>query len=316
MSAVNIRTANQARNTLSGWAKGSPVFGRFNADTTPRYVAGALVGGAVVGNSPSIRHRRTPDQRQHARQLTGAALGGAAGEGAWNAAGFSIRARGHTLERERPERMSRNQHQKLMARHHHIQGVPQNTRPDRAHQPEFFRRYPAGLPATKAKHLLGQMSGRRGKMMEAAVVTSAAMLGAGNGHGQRVTTAKGLYQRESRLSPVRGAEFVLGAGLLASGAGRSKMIGRALGHGVRMAQGKDNRLAIDALQTAQAAQGALRIGIQPTERQLRQVRAVDRAVKAVPLHLRPAVAMSAGALLIGNATPVRTTTYRPVASGW
>lgn len=312
----NIRAVGQTRNALKEFRAASPVLGRLNSDTTPRYVAAGLVGGAVYGNAPSFRHGRAPEKRQRARTMTGGALGAAAGEGAWNAAGFSIRARGHALERERPEGMSRSAHQKLMARHHHMQGVPQNTRPDRAHQPAFFREYPRGLPASKYKRTLGHMSGRKGKVLEAAAVGTLGLAGAGMARGQRVTTAKALYQRDSRISLVRGAEFAVGAGLLASGAGRSRMIGTALGRGVRIAQSADNRRAIDALQMAQAAQGVLRRGVAPSERHLRQVQAVDRAVRAVPSSMRPNVAMAAGALLMGNATPIRSTTYRPVTPSW
>jgi len=305
----NIRAAVAARNAVK------PVR-RFNSDTTPRYLAAGLTGGAVVGNRPGVRHQRTSDERQRARTTTGAVLGGALGEGAWNAAGFGVRGRGHQLERERPETMSRSQHQKLMARHHHMHQVPQNTKPPREKQQAFFREYPRGLPASKYKRTLGHMSGRKGKLLEAATVTAGAMLGASSTRGQRVTTSKALYQRESRVSLARGAEFAAGAALLASGAGRSRMIGQALGRGVKLASERDNGLAVDALQRAMAARGTMRRGIAPTERQLRQIQAVDRAVRAVPSPMRPGVAMSAGALLMGNATPVRTTTYRPVASGW
>jgi hypothetical protein len=305
----NIKAAVGARNAVAAGR-------RLNSDTVPRYVAAGLVGGAVYGNAPSYRHARGPEQRQRARTVTGGALGAAAGEGLWNASGFGVRGRGHQLERERPENMSRSQHQKLMARHHHMHGVPQNTKPSKDKQPAFFREYPRGLPASKYKRTLGHMSGRKGKALEAATVGTLGLLGAHSARGQRVTASKALYQRDSRVSLVRGAEFAVGAGLLASGAGRSRMIGTALGRGVRIAQKENNHLAVEALQRAQAAQGVLRRGVQPTERQVRQIQAVDQAVRRVPRHLRPAVAMGAGALLMGNATPIRTTTYRPVAAGW
>jgi hypothetical protein len=38
-------------------------------------------------------------------------------------------------------------------------------------------------------------------------------------------------------------------------------------------------------------------------------------VSAVPASMRPAVAMSAGALLVSNSHPIRRTSYRP-APGW
>ncbi len=132
-------------------------------------------------------------------------------------------------------------------------------------------------------------------------------------HGRRIS--KVLYERDSRVSILRAGELALGVGLLGSGAGRSKMVGRALGHGIKMASTRDNERVVEALQRAQAARGTIRAGLQPTERQIRQIQAVDRAVRAVPASIRPEVAMGAGALLVGNATPVRRTTYRP-ASGW
>jgi hypothetical protein len=132
-------------------------------------------------------------------------------------------------------------------------------------------------------------------------------------HGRRIS--KNLYERDSRVSLLRTGELALGAGLLASGAGRSKMLGEALGRGVKLASARNNERVVEALQRAEAARGTIRVGMQPTERRIRQIQAVDRAVSAVPASMRPAVAMSAGALLVSNSHPIRRTSYRP-APGW
>jgi hypothetical protein len=131
---------------------------------------------------------------------------------------------------------------------------------------------------------------------------------------RRRNVRKALYAREERVSPVRAVEMAAGLGLGAWGAGRSKMLGAALARGVKMANTRGADRALYALKTAQVAQGSLKRGTAPGERALRQIQAVDRAVSAVPRPLRGDVALAAGLLLAGNATPVRRQSYRPVSA--
>lgn len=130
---------------------------------------------------------------------------------------------------------------------------------------------------------------------------------------RRANMAKALYQHEQHLSPTRTALAAGGVGLAAWGLGRSGMVGRALGNGIRLARANESHRAVEALQLAQAAQGVLRRATAPGERALRQVQAVDRAVRAVPAPIRPEVATAAGLLLAGEAMPVRRERYKPVS---
>lgn len=135
-----------------------------------------------------------------------------------------------------------------------------------------------------------------------------------NGHGRRMPqpVSKVLYQRDQRVSPLRALELAAGIGLGAWGAGRSRMVGAALGHGLKAATSANNARAVEALRLAQAAQGALRRGTAPGERTLRQIQQVNRAVQAVPRPLRGEIGLAAGLLLAGNSMPLRHTTYKPL----
>lgn len=123
---------------------------------------------------------------------------------------------------------------------------------------------------------------------------------------------KALYARDRNVSAPRVLATGAGLGLTAWGVGRSAMVGRALGRGIKAAQGAQNQRAIDALQRAQALQGILAHGTAGGERRLRQIKAVDDAVRRVPASMRPEVAAAAGMLLVGQGHPVRRDRYTPV----
>lgn len=139
----------------------------------------------------------------------------------------------------------------------------------------------------------------------------AGMTGDAVGHGRRIS--KAVYTREDRLSPLRVAEFGAGAALTAWGVGRSPMIGRALGHGIKTAMNRGNEKALYALMTAQGARGALKLGTRPGERALRRIAAVNAAIERVPPNLRPEIATAAGVLMAGNAIPTSRTHYSQVS---
>jgi len=124
--------------------------------------------------------------------------------------------------------------------------------------------------------------------------------------------SKSLYVRDRQTSPVRAVETGAGLALGAWGLGRSRMLGAALARGVKQARTKDSQFALEALQRAQAAQGVLARGTAPGERHLRQIKAIDDAVRRVPSSIRPEVAAAAGMLLVAQGHPVRRTSYHPV----
>lgn len=124
--------------------------------------------------------------------------------------------------------------------------------------------------------------------------------------------SKSLYARDRGISPTHLVETGTGLAIGAWGLGRSRMLGAALGRGVKAANEHNNLRALEALQRAQAAQGALARGTARGERQLRQIRAVDDAVRRVPARLRPEVAAAAGMLLVAQGHPVRRDRYTPV----
>lgn len=274
---------------------------------------GAVGASAGASQLPALERQRTPKQKRRVDVAAGTAGGAVGSQAAWLATGHTIRHQGHKVERERPEGMSRSQHQKIMRTHHHATGVPQNTKPDRAHAPKFYRTYPEGLPATKFKRSLGHMSGGRGAAIQSAVIGTGAVLGgAASARGKKQSVSKALYIKDERPSILRTAEMGVGLGLAAWGLGRSGMVGRALARGIRYSAGRDDASAVRALQLAQAAQGSLRRGTAPGERQLRRVKAINDAINQVPRSIRPEVATAAGVLLAANAHPVRRQSYRPV----
>lgn len=155
--------------------------------------------------------------------------------------------------------------------------------------------------------------------MRAAVVGGAAGGAFGAGAtglmvAHRRPVAKALYAQERRPSLLRYAELGIGAGVGAWGLGRSGMLGAALGRGVKMATRSGNTSALEALRMAQATQGVLRSATAPGERAVRQIKALNTAINAVPRHLRPEVAAAAGIYLTANSHPINRTHYRPVST--
>ena len=252
--------------------------------------------------------RQLVDKRVTRDDVDSAALGGALGVGFYQAPHWASRP----LDRRNERTIAQDDHLRHVNRRHKDAHVPRNAGLGHPAWTNYFRTLPKELPGAKRKRVFSHThAGRSG----AALNIGAAMLGAGSavGHSRSSKVAKTLYQREERLSPVRAGGYAAGAALGAWGLGRSGAVGRALGRGMRMAASKDNTRAVEALQLAMAAQGALARGTAPGERALRQIRRVDAAVRAVPAPMRPEVAMAAGALLAGSSSPVHRTTYRPVS---
>jgi hypothetical protein len=296
-------------------------------------LAGALTGSAGVGTSYEL-HRKNKDDASRAA-LAGT-VGGWAGQGAYQAAGYGpkhivLNAERKAIERDKGKPqpkmvkgrptptplMTTSRLNREQGRHAKLHGGKGSV--------EYYRNYPTHLPGGTANRVLGwSHRGRTGTALGAAATAGGTVAGtrmaSGNGKGRKQSVHKALYQREERLSPLRVAQFGAGAGLAAWGFGRSRFLGAALAHGVRAARGKNNAQALQALQLAQAAQGALRRGTAPAEHSLRQIRRVNDAINRVPASLRPEVAATAGLLLAGHAGPLHTTSYRqvstPVRYGW
>lgn len=276
--------------------------------------AGLASAGAAGSQADRYERGRSSSQRHRADLATGAVLGGSAGHAAFLGGAFNLRRLGHKYERERPEGMSRAQHTKVMRAHNKAYEVPSGTKPSKAVQAQYFRNYPEGLPATKYKRALGNLAGRRGLAIRAGVIGSTGMTGMAIAHGRREPVRKALYQREERTSPTRALGFLAGGTLAAYGFGHSKMVGSAIARGVKMAQRGEYDGVAEAMQRANAARGSLRAGMAPGEAAIRRVKALNDAIERVPRAVRPEVALVAGTMLAGHATPVRRTHYRPVST--
>jgi hypothetical protein len=191
---------------------------------------------------------------------------------------------------------------------------------------KFFRNMPTDLPGAKMKRTLSWThTGTTGSLATGAVGVAGglATIGAAQKHQQRKATK--AWARESAV-PLEKALFVqqrqhtgrriltagAGLGLVGFGLGRSPMLGRALGLGLKRATSKDARTTADAIRLAQSAYGALARGTARGERQMRQVRAVNAAVNKVPAAIRPAVATTTGMLLLGHARNQGRSGYSPV----
>ena len=271
-------------------------------------LAGA--GGLALwhGGRQSVDKADQPGVRR--RDVDRAAGGALVGIGAYQAPHYAMKPHDRAAER----RIAADNDLRREAREYRTSsGLPRNAKLGDPRWVGYFRNYPKHLPGGRSKRIFAHThAGKTG----AALTAGAGALGAAGmvatGRRQDRHVGKALYQRERRVSPLRAAEFGAGAALGAWGLGRSRMVGRALGRGIRMAEGKNNAQAVRAIQLAQAAQGALARGTAPGERRLRQVRQINAAVNRVPAGIRPEVAATVGALLAGNSMPIRQTHYRQV----
>lgn len=281
----NVEKAVSLR-TLGGYAR--------QGWKDPDIVVPALAGGGATGAGAVADRRRG---RGSGRGAGGAAAGGVAGEAAWRATGLSLRNRGHQLERTLPEGMSRSRRTKLTDDHRKKFGIGHGDKAGIARTPAYARTYPKELPGWQYKRAVGQMSGRRGMALEAGVVTASALAGrrATRHHGQ-TSVGKKLVFEQDKVRPVRAAELAAGVGLASLGAPR--MLGPALGRGVRAVKGQG--IAPKALVEIEAARRSWLTG-------------TSSIYGALPKLLqRPTVATATGVALAGHAVPVKRKTYRPV----
>lgn len=290
----------------------------------PQHIAagGVLAGGAAMQHPDFKKPRTRPvDERRKINAGTGAAAGGTAGHLAWIGHTQRLRGESQKLENVVPEGMSRNKRDNIMRAHRKAYGIPHGQNPNREQAKGFYRNYPEELPAAPLKRKLGHMAtGKTGIRNQGLAIAAGAVplaiAGAASTRGRKEKASKAdvskLYVRDQETS----LPHLIGAGaglaLGAWGFGRSRMVGAALGRGIKMAQGHQNHTAVAALQQAQALQGILARGTAPGERALRQIRSVDQAVSRVPAALRPEIALAAGTLLVGHSRPIRRESYHPV----
>ena len=178
------------------------------ANTVASNYGHGLTGGALVAvaGAQKAKKRMTPKQREATDTASAGAVGGVAGRAAWLERGYNIRSKGHAVERQIPEGMSRSQYQKIMRDHHKKTGVPQNTKPTGKAAVDFYRNYPEQLPAAKFKRQLGHMSGVKGGFKQAGVVSAGALGAVGLQEGY-----KRAKKRVSKAMPDQSAVHVMGA---------------------------------------------------------------------------------------------------------
>lgn len=246
------------------------------------------------------------------RDVDAAVVGGAAGAGLYQGAGYALKPLDRRAERKIAE------DPKLSARaraHRRKMGVPSNPPAGHPSWRPYFRAYPKDLPGGRLKRTLALThTGRSGVAATAAMGgLGAAMAGTASARGRKEPVHKALYRREEKLSPSRALGALAGGALAMYGLGHSKMVGRAIARGVKMAQGGQYNAVADALRRADAARGSIRAGMAPGEAAIRRVQALNTAIERVPRSVRPEVALVAGTMLVNNSTPVRRTSYRPVS---
>lgn len=131
-----------------------------------------------------------------------------------------------------------------------------------------------------------------------------------NTRGRKESIRKALYERQRRTNLAHATEAAAGSALLAWGAPR--VMSRTLARGVKdAARATGSKETLEAIQRSQAMAGVLNSTGQAAAR-ARSIKAVSDAVDLVPQSIRPQVATTAGALLLYQAHPVRTTRYKPV----
>ena len=314
-----LRQVSKMNRLLLAEHFGTPKKTAATLGRNPQLVAFGGAGAAAnLSGNPALDRRRSERQKTKRDHASRKVYGGIAGQAAYQGAMYSSNAaanRKHDVIYADPARRrgyKDPQMKRVMEGHKSKYGLKNPNVP--SDHKGFFRNMPDSVPGAKHLRVNAHLaSGKTGFALGSAATIGGAMIADRGGRGRKQHVGKALYQREERISPIRATGFLAGGALAAWGGGRSKMIGSALGRGVKMASSRDNHRAVQALQMAQSFQGILARGTAPGERALRQVQLVDHAVRAVPQRIRPEVALSAGLLLAGRSVPVRREHYKPVS---
>jgi hypothetical protein len=278
-----------------------------------------LAGG--TGAYLRREHRGRATHGRAAESGVSTAAGGALASVGYTGAGLGLLAgpdKAYRLAQQKGVRnakgevtLSRSAAQRLVKEGWKKAGRQTGAAPTPDQEKAFYRNFPDKLPGWRRQRVLGYFGrGTTGRAIQGGLIAGGAL--AGHKLNQDVY-AKALYAREDRVSPLRAVELAAGIGLGAWGLGRSRMLGAALAHGVKMANARGADQALYALKTAQVAQGTLKRGTAPGELAMRRIQAVDAAVERVPGTLRGDVATAAGLLLAGNAHPISRERYTPVS---
>lgn len=119
--------------------------------------------------------------------------------------------------------------------------------------------------------------------------------------------------QERHTSRRRQAEFLAGGALAAYGLSRHRMLGPLTAYGARVAekQGAKPEQVEAVMSAARAVTRGVRDKTGQGEAYLRRVKALDDAIDAVPVGLRPVVATTAGVMLVNHARPVTRERFVP-----
>src|SRR5690606_11414999 len=135
--------------------------------------------------------------------------------------------------------------------------------------------FPTEIPGGRHHRINAQLTtGRRGVAVGTGVTLGGALLAGMGGRGKKDPVHKALYRREEQLSPSRALGALAGGALAMYGLGHSRMVGRAIARGVKMAQNGQYNAVADALRRADAARGSIRAGMAPGEAAIRRVQAM------------------------------------------
>jgi hypothetical protein len=301
---------------------------RLHPTEIKRATAAGVAGGAAIGGAELSRHKKDPRGPVASSTIAGAATG----QIGYHAAGFAAMRRGRKQQeagRKNFNGLDRGRQKQVWDDHLKANGVNSGKKLESLpfkQRERIFQNYPKKLPGAGMKRLAANIgvSHTRGLALNAAMTGAGAYIGGEAAHystNHKIVEksdmrnrvfSKGLFRRSQTTSGTKVLEAGAGLGLVGYGVGRSPMIGRALASGIKDAQGKESQAAVEALQVAQSAYGVLGRGAIRGERAARQVKVVNQAIDRVPTAIRPAVAITAGMLLLGHAHPIRRTSYDPV----
>lgn len=267
-------------------------------------------GGGAGAAAQATEHKRSKKAGQ-------VVVAGAGGQAAYQLAGVGAKQVNDRVVKPRGEArssLSREKRKKVWDAHRkehglrgtgHVQGAADRWT-------AAFRSYPKELPGWKAERALAHTHGGRSGL---AVGTLATLAPAGLVASRKDKVGKAMYGvQERKTEPSRVIEAGVGGALAAYGLSRLKMVGSLARYGARVAERNGAKpKQVDRVMSAAAAVG--RGTKQVTgggESQLRRVKVLNNAIEQIPLALRPAVATTAGIMLVQHARPVRQDHFKPM----
>jgi hypothetical protein len=286
-------------------------FARVNPKGTALIVLpGIASGGAAYGVAKSRKS-------EAGAAVAGGALSQAAYQGAAYGAGNYVRRRtGHNLTT-------------AQVRSGHTPGVHPKLRDTSAWEAyhaerkahlkgkssaEGYRSFPKHLRYSTAERVMGHTHGGK---LGTGIGTALTLAGAGGAAGavHRRDVGKAMYGvQERKVEPSRVVEAAAGGALAAYGLSRLKMVGSLARYGARVAErnGANSRQVERVMSAASAVGRGTKATTGAGEKQLRRIKVLNNAIEQVPLALRPAVATTAGIMLVQHARPVHQNRFTPM----